>query len=198
MGDAMATPEDIVTFWLDEVGPKGWYDASDELDQRIRNRFEATWHEAREGACGLWLTSPRTALAYLILIDQFPRNMFRSDARAFATDAPARAASKSIIDRGWDMEIDEPERQFVYLPLMHSENLIDQDRAVRLFQSRMPESGESNLRHARAHRRVIRKFGRFPYRNAALDRPTTDGEAAWLEEGGYAAALRAVDAQNAA
>lgn len=192
----MASPEQIVEYWINEIGPKGWYEASDTLDQDIRDRFQATWNEAREGACGLWLTNATGTLGYIILTDQFSRNMFRDQGLAFETDRSARAASKVAIDKGWDKRISEPARQFIYMPLVHSENLCDQDRGVRLMASRMPETGAENLRHAKAHREVIRLFGRFPFRNAALGRDTTAAEAAWLAEGGYRAALAAVDAQR--
>ena len=193
-GQAMVTPEQIVAYWVDEVGPEGWYEADEARDDDIRDRFRSTWDEAREGACGLWLTNAVGTLGYIILTDQFPRNMFRDDPRAFASDCSARAASKVAIDRGRDKRVAEPARQFFYLPLVHSENLCDQDRAVRLMAVRMPETGASNLRHAKAHREVIRKFGRFPYRNDALGRDTSPAEAAWMAEGGYATALSSVDA----
>ncbi len=186
----MENPEDVLSFWLDEVGPAGWYVASDALDATIRDRFMETWREAMAGACGLWLTYPAGTLAYLIVTDQFSRNMFRNDARAFVADRSARAAAKSAINRDWDLRIDEPARQFMYMPLVHSENLIDQDRAIRLFFSRMPETGADNLLHAKAHREVIRRFGRFPFRNDALGRKTSTAEANFLAQGGYAALVR--------
>lgn len=189
----MVTPQEVLSYWVDEVGPKGWYSGGEALDAQVRDRFEETWREAQEGACGLWLTSPVGALGYIVLTDQLPRNMFRNEAAAFATDRSARAAAKIAIDRDWDLRIEEPVRQFFYMPLMHSENLIDQDRCVRLMASRMPEAGADNLRHARAHRHIIRQFGRFPYRNAALGRATTRAETAWMEAGGYKASLQAVD-----
>jgi uncharacterized protein (DUF924 family) len=190
----MANPDDILAFWLDEVGPAGWYDSSPELDATILERFLSEWTRAREGALSLWLTYPSGTLAYIILTDQFPRNMFRGAAAAFATDDISRAAAKMAIDRGWDMRIDEPARQFFYLPLMHSECLSDQERCVRLMKSRMPETGAVNLVHARAHREVIRRFGRFPYRNEALSRQTQGAEAAFLAEGGYGAMVREMQA----
>ncbi len=193
----MITPEQVLSYWVDEVGPKGWYGGDAALDAQVRDRFLEIWQQARAGACGLWLTSPVGTLGYIVLTDQLPRNMFRGHADSFATDKSARAAAKIAIDREWDVRIEEPVRQFFYMPLMHSENLIDQDRCVRLFKSRMPETGADNLRHACAHREVIRLFGRFPYRNEALGRTTTKAEAAWIEDGGYAAALRVVDEKAA-
>lgn len=187
----MVTPDDVLAFWLDECTPADWYKNDPEFDALIRDRFQVAWHEATEGALGLWLTYPTGTLAYIILTDQFPRNMFRDTAEAFATDKLALAASKMAVERDWDMKIDEPARQFFYLPLMHSENLCDQDRAVRLIHTRMPQTGANNRDHACAHRAVIRDFGRFPYRNAALGRKTTPAEQAFLDAGGYRVAIQA-------
>lgn len=194
----MVSPDEVLTFWLDEVGEAGWYNPPDDLDDRIAARFEGAWNAAREGTYGLWLTFPNGTLAYILLMDQFPRNMFRGTADAFATDRHGLAAAKAAINRGWDMRIDEPARQFFYLPLMHSENLCDQDRCVRLMCERMPETGEDNLLHARAHRDVIRQFGRFPYRNDALGRSSTQAEVEYLASGGYGETLRALQARKAA
>jgi uncharacterized protein (DUF924 family) len=191
----MATPDEILAYWLDELEPKSWYVSDEAVDATIRERFLHTWERATEGALSLWLTYPSGTLAYIILTDQFPRNMFRGDARSFSTDPIARAAAKMAIDRGWDMKIDEPARQFFYLPLMHSENLTDQDRCVRLVKSRM-DSG-STLLHARAHREVIRRFGRFPYRNEALGRATVDAEQAFLDGGSYGGVVRELEAEVA-
>jgi uncharacterized protein (DUF924 family) len=190
----MVDADKVLSFWLDEVGPKDWYATDDALDNRIRDLFLTTWTEATEGALGLWLTYPSGALAYIILTDQFPRNMFRGSARAFETDASALAAAKISIDRKWDLRIAEPARQFFYLPLMHSENLCDQERCVRLMHERMPETGASNLLHAKAHREVIRLFGRFPYRNDALSRPFTAPERDYVADGGYGETVRQLQA----
>ncbi len=194
----MVAPDDVLSFWLDDVGEAGWYNASDELDQTIRDRFENAWHRARKGANGLWLTYPSGTLAYIILMDQFPRNMFRNTSEAFVTDRHALAAAKVAIKRKWDMRIDEPARQFFYLPLMHSENLCDQERCVRLVLERMPKYGQPNLLNARAHREVIRQFGRFPYRNAALSRCSTELEQKYMVGGGYGNTLRELQAADAA
>ncbi len=191
----MVSPQDILNFWLDEVGPKGWYEVSDTLDDEIRTGFLSTWEAACEGKFSLWLTHPSGALAYIILTDQFPRNMFRGQGRAFASDRAALAVGKSAIERNWDMAIDEPARQFFYLPLMHSENLCDQDRCVRLMCERMPQGGDSNLLHARAHREVIRRFGRFPYRNTAMSRASTAQEESYMDGGGYGSTVRTLQQQ---
>ncbi len=194
----MDNPEDILSFWLDEVGPSGWYAVDDDLDQKIRDRFMPTWEKAMEGSFAQWLTYPSGALAYIILMDQFSRNMFRGEGKAFASDKMGLAAAKQAIHLKWDMRIDEPARQFFYLPLMHSENLCDQDRCVRLMKDRMPNGGDSNLLHAKAHREVIRMFGRFPYRNEALKRNSTTPEKAYVAEGGYGSTVQALQAKLAA
>ncbi len=190
----MANPKEILDFWLDEVGPQGWYEGGADLDREIVEKFGDAWREATDGAYSLWLTYPSGTLAYIILLDQFPRNMFRGQSKAFSTDKIALAAAKCAIDKRWDMRIDEPARQFFYMPLMHSESLIDQDRCVRLMHTRMPLTGQGNLLHAKVHREVIRRFGRFPYRNEALSRDTTPSEAAFVAEGGYGAVLRELSA----
>ena len=190
----MSNPEDILAYWLDEIGPDGWYRGDAALDAEIRDRFEDDWQRACDGNYAMWLTYPSGTLAYIILTDQFPRNMFRDTAKSFASDNLARAAAKVAISRGWDMKIDGMARQFFYMPLMHSESLCDQDRSVRLIKERMPDGGAANLIHARAHREVIRLFGRFPTRNAALHRANTVPEAAFVDAGGYRKALEAVGA----
>ncbi|MEL6170205.1 MAG: DUF924 family protein [Pseudomonadota bacterium] len=195
----MATPEDVLRFWLDEVGQnkERWFRSDPELDAEIRERFQSTWTAAMDGALSLWLTYPSGSLAYIILTDQFPRNMFRDTPEAFASDALARAAAKSAIAKDWDLRIDEPARQFFFMPLMHSECLPDQDRCIRLLMTRMPETGDRNILHARVHREIIRKFGRFPYRNEALSRDTNATEAAFMADGGYGATLRELEAESA-
>ncbi|MCV2880824.1 DUF924 family protein [Actibacterium sp. XHP0104] len=182
----MTTAQEVRDFWLGEVGPEGWYAGGDELDARIRDRFEDLWLQARKGGLHDWLANPADTLSYLLLTDQFPRNMFRGDAQAFATDAMARTAAKNAIAKEFDMRIPTPERQFFYLPLMHSETMTDQDRCVRLMMLSMPGDDGENLLHARAHREIIRRFGRFPYRNAALSRETSPAEQDFLDKGGYA------------
>ncbi|MEO0914100.1 MAG: DUF924 family protein [Pseudomonadota bacterium] len=184
--------QEIIDFWLDEVGEAQWYRASPELDAEIRARFEPHWRDAMDGkACG-WQCAPESTLALLILLDQMPRNMFRGTAEAFASDAKALKMAKRAIDAGHDLKTPLPQRQFYYLPLEHSENLADQERCVRLVATHL-ESAQ-NLLHAKVHREVIRRFGRFPYRNKALGRGTTPAEAAYLADGGYQLTLREIAA----
>ncbi|MCG7622577.1 MULTISPECIES: DUF924 family protein [unclassified Epibacterium] len=190
----MARPEEILEFWLDDVGEQGWYRQDDALDAQIRERFEDSWTKACEGSYSFWLTYPSGALAYIILMDQFPRNMFRGEGKAFSSDQAALAAAKAAVDRKWDLKIDEPARQFFYLPMMHSESLCDQERCVRLIHERLEKTGAENLLHARAHREVIRLFGRFPYRNEALHRPSTAPELDYVSAGGYGSTVRDMQA----
>ncbi|MEM6825820.1 MAG: DUF924 family protein [Pseudomonadota bacterium] len=190
----MVGPEGVLAYWLDDVGEDGWYKGGEELDAEIRQRFETTWDALSEGALSLWLTYPSGTLAYIILADQFSRNMFRDTGKAFATDAAALAASKMAIAKGWDLRIDEPARQFFYMPLMHSECLSDQERCVRLMLTHMPEGGKKQLIHAKAHREVIRKFGRFPTRNEALSRVSKASEQDYIDAGGYGGVIRELQA----
>lgn len=189
------TPQDVLSFWLDDCSPKDWYSGGDELDQKIKDRFMPAWQQASEGGLGMWLTCASETLAYIILLDQFSRNMFRGSPDAFALDPAARAAAKMAIKREWDMRIDEPARQFFYMPLSHSENQCDQDRAVRLFHTRMPETGANNIDHARAHREIIRRYGRFPFRNEVLGRTSSPAELKFLSDGGYGEVVRQVQAE---
>jgi uncharacterized protein (DUF924 family) len=179
--------EDVLRFWLHDVGPERWYATDEALDAEIRQRFEDLWRRAGDGECDHWLLTPQGALALLIVLDQFPRNMFRGTAAAFATDRRALDFAKRAIRRGHDKATAEPERQFFYVPLMHSEGLSDQERCVRLIKLGMPETGDENLLHAQKHREVIRKFGRFPSRNGPLGRSDTDAEREYRESGGYLA-----------
>ena len=183
--------EEVLSFWIEEREPEAWYKADAALDDEIRARFMLHWEAARAGKLGQWKCSARGMLAYIIVTDQFSRNMFRGDPRSFATDGLALGMAQKAIQRGADRFIDEPERQFFFMPLMHSESLMMRERGVRLFMTRMsPEN--MNLLHARAHREVIRRFGRIPYRNEALGRHTTGREQTFLDDGGYGAAVRMV------
>lgn len=183
--------QSILDFWLVTVGPKGWYMPPKGLDDTIRHRFEPLWRDAVEGGLREWCANAQGALAYLILTDQFPRNMFRDQAGAFATDALALDAAGRAITADLDLQIAPPQQQFFYMPFMHSENLSDQDRGVFLFETRMRDDA-GNALHAQAHREIIRRFGRFPYRNAALGRKMTTAEQQFIDQGGYGAVLNAL------
>ncbi len=195
----MSDPVEILDYWLGDVGPEGWYRGGEDLDGTIRDRFGDVWRAALEGGLEHWVDGPAGTLAYLILCDQFSRNMHRGKAEAFATDPQARAAARKAIAEGWDMEAPEPERQFFYMPFEHSEDSVDQDFAVACMVERMPSEPDLTL-HARAHREIIATFGRFPFRNTALGRETTAQEAEFMAQGAYGALverLRKSHAQGA-
>jgi uncharacterized protein (DUF924 family) len=181
MAGEIAAPEEARKFWR-EAGPKRWYKVDPAFDDTIRARFLATWEAVRAGRLAAWEETPEDALALLLVLDQFPRNMFRGDARSFATDALAHAVAGRAIERKFDQAFAPPERNFFYLPYMHSEALTDQERAVALMQAIGDAEG---VKHAEAHRDLIRRFGRFPFRNQALGRTSTAAEAEYLAAGGY-------------
>lgn len=186
----MSGPVELLDFWLGVVGPDGWYAGTDEVDAACEE-FRDLWQAALDGGLDHWIDGTVGTLAFLILTDQIPRNINRGRAEAFATDAQALAAAKRAVAEGWDMVAPEPDRQFFYMPYEHSEDMADQDMAVRLMQERMPSDPEMLL-HARAHRDIIARFGRFPTRNAALGRETTAAEQAFLDAGGYGAVVNAL------
>ncbi len=177
-------PAEIVGFWR-ETGPEKWFAQDQSLDQVIRSTFLPTYEAAANGELAAWEESVEGALALVLLLDQFPRNMFRGNARAFATDALARAVADRALARGFDQATDLAMRPFFYLPFMHSEALIDQDRSVRLY---VALGDAEQLRYATEHRAVVQRFGRFPRRNRALGRDTTPAEQAFMEADGLGSA----------
>lgn len=185
---AAPAPEEILAFWFTEAGPKRWYKIDPRFDARIRRRFGPWLHGFRhvdhvQGDA--WLSAPRSGLALVIALDQFPRNIWRGSNAAFDLDPLAREAADVLIGRGYDYALSEQERPFVYMPFMHSEDIEDQHRCVELAAERLGPK-DTTLRHAQLHREVIERFGRFPYRNGALGRRTTRDEQAYLDGGGYA------------
>lgn len=194
----MADPIEVLDFWLGEVGPDGWYSGGDSLDALCRSGFEEVWQAALDGGLEHWVDGAVGTLAYLVICDQLARNMHRGDARAFATDAQARSAARKALEDGWDMDAPEPERQFFYLPLMHSEDLADQALCVWSFVHKMPETGAEQVIHALAHQDIIARFGRFPFRNQALGRVSTAAEEQFMADGAYGAVVRAIKASHAA
>ena len=178
---ARQTAEEVLAFWLN-VGHERWFEPDEAFDAAIRGRFAATYEDAAAGRLSAWENSPEGALALIIVLDQFPRNMFRGCAKSFATDPLARAAAERAIARGFDQRIAMPQRSFFYLPFEHSEELADQERAVAL----MGATGDADLlKWADLHADIIRRFGRFPHRNAMLGRTTTPEEQSFLDEGGF-------------
>jgi uncharacterized protein (DUF924 family) len=181
MGEAQVAPADILAFWRD-AGPKRWYTPDEAFDAEVRRRFLGLWQRAAAGELSSWETSDDGALALVIVLDQFPRNLFRDDIRTYASDAHAREVAQHAIDRGVDARIDPALREFLYLPFMHSEHLADQLRCIEL--SRAAGHTES-LKWAEHHADIIRRFGRFPHRNRLMGRSTTPEEQAFLDEGGF-------------
>ena len=186
-------PEFILNFWLDEVGPNCWYSSDDSLDGSIEQKFKETLQYILSGGHSLWLTYPSGALAYIIVLDQFSRNIFRGSKKSFAADSIALAASKQSIKYEFDLKINEPARQFFYIPLMHSENLYDQEKCIRQMLQKLPLSGHNLLKHARAHRELIRSYGRFPNRNGQLGRTNTLFEQEYFDHGGYQAVVSRIN-----
>lgn len=165
---------EVLEFWFD-LEPKQWWQGGTELDHRIRQEFFKLWSEERQLPADAFLTDPLTALAAVILFDQFPRNMFRGHADAYSTDPLALAIAKEAVSRGLDQELAPPERKFLYMPFQHSENLDDQNRSVLLFTK---IADDQQLGYARHHRDVIERFGRFPHRNSILGRASRPDEIA--------------------
>jgi uncharacterized protein (DUF924 family) len=173
--------DEIVRFWFEELTPKDWYRKDQALDAEITRRFGGVHDALRSGVPASWLATAKGWLAAIIVLDQFPRNMFRGDPRAFATDAEALALSKRAIAEGVDMQLVPEQRAFLYLPFQHTEDAADQARSVELFTALgIP----SNLDFALRHKAIIDRFGRFPHRNAVLGRASTEQEAAFLTQPG--------------
>lgn len=182
MADVDISPAGILAFWR-KAGRERWYKHSDAFDADVRRRFLTLWQKAAAGDLAAWEASDEGALALVIVLDQFPRNMFRGTPEAFTSDALARDIARRAIDRGADHRIDPVLREFLYMPFMHSEHLPDQQHCVALFQD---SDNVENLKYAREHADIIRRFGRFPHRNRLLGRETTREEQAFLDSGGFA------------
>src|SRR2546423_8740777 len=182
MTDARAvTPADILAFWR-EAGADRWYNKDGAFDNEVRRRYLGLWQEAAAGKLSSWEASDDGALALTIVLDQFPRNMFRDDVRTYATDAMAREVAARAIARGADARIDPGLLEFLYMPFMHSEHLPDQLRCIELFSK---TSTTEQQKYAEHHADIVRRFGRFPHRNQILGRVTTAEEQAFLDGGGF-------------
>jgi len=179
---AVAKPEIVLAFWR-AAGPDRWFERDAAFDADIRARFLPTYEAAADSRLAAWEAAPEGALALLIVLDQFPRNMFRDSARAFAADPLARAVAGRALARGFDRHYAPAEQSFFYLPFEHSESAEDQARCIALFRA----CGDAeHLKWAELHADIIRRFGRFPHRNAVLGRTTTADERAFLDSGGFA------------
>ena len=190
--NSMLTPQDVLDFWFGAPGSSGhgqprdvWFRKSDAFDQAVRERFLGLYELAAGGGLAAWGETPRALLALIIVCDQFPRNMFRNDPRAFATDAQALAAAERMVELGWDMQLAPIERQFAYLPFEHAEDLARQRRGLELFArvTEDPALADAPV-WARKHLDIIARFGRFPHRNAILGRASTPEEIEFLRQPG--------------
>ena len=170
---------EVLHFWFEDY-PKDWFAKSPGFDAIVRSRFLELHQAAAIGHLAHWADEPPSCLALVIVLDQFPRNMFRGEARAFATDTLARAAARVILQRGWDQQMPQAEQLFAYLPFEHSESLDDQNLACELMQHFDAEQ----LRYAIRHREIIERFGRFPHRNGLLGRESTAAEIEFLRQHG--------------
>lgn len=179
----MDTPKAVVDYWT-RAGESRWFARDDAFDADFRAQFLPQHMAAASRQYEEWLTSPEGVLGLMILLDQFPRNAFRGTAHSYATDPLARHYAMRAMEDGMDLRIDPSLRMFVYLPFEHSEILIDQERSVAMFQSL---GASTLLDYAITHRDVIRRFGRFPHRNAALGRIPTVEELEYLANGGFSA-----------
>jgi uncharacterized protein (DUF924 family) len=175
-------PHDVVSFWQ-AAGAERWFSKDDALDAAIHARFLAIYEAAAAGELAHWESTAEGALALVIVLDQFSRNMFRASARTYAADPLARAVADRALARGFDRAVAADLRTFFYLPFMHSEAVADQERCVMLYRAL---GDAESLRFAEDHADIIRRFGRFPHRNAVLGRETTPDEQAFLTGGGFA------------
>lgn len=181
-----AHPNDVLTFWT-TAGRQKWFVKDDRFDAAIRLKFEPVHFAAARGEYDGWMDSAEGCLALLILLDQFPRNLFRNSAHSYATNSRARSIARHAMSRGFDDKVAPELRPFFYLPFEHSEDPADQDVSVALCQGLADElNDQETVRYAIIHRDVIQRFGRFPHRNKALGRETTAEEQAFLDEGGFA------------
>ena len=174
----------VLRFWFDR-DRKDWFEKNPAFDAEIRERFLGLYEQAAQGKLAHWQDDARGCVALVILLDQFPRNMFRGEARAFSADDLARQAARTLLARGWDLELSPSERMFAYLPFEHSESLADQLRCCELMQAltAFPETQDIHG-WAVKHRDIIQRFGRFPHRNAALERASTPEEIEFLKQPG--------------
>lgn len=175
--------EAILKFWFEEAKPYQWFRRDREFDKAVARQFSKLYQSAIDGDLDHWADAPQTALARIILLDQFSRNIFRDEPRAFAQDALALRAAEDAVARGHDKSFDAKERAFFYMPFMHCEDLASQERCVELIKERLPDS--MNEPHAVEHCEIIRKFGRFPHRNKVLGRKSTPEEEEFLKDGGF-------------
>lgn len=176
----MRSAEDVYTFWFADHDEKDWYGGAPEFDALLDQQFRTTHQAVAQCEASAWRETPRGRLAEIIVLDQFSRQLHRGSREAFASDTMALALAQEAIARGLDMVLPERERGFLYMPFMHSESLHIHDLALPLFEA----LNENMLEFERKHRALIERFGRFPKRNAALGRPSTEAEIAYIAQSG--------------
>ncbi len=176
------TPAGIITFWM-EAGPEKWFKKDAAFDQTIAARFGSTVDQALAGGLNDWSETPSGLLALVLVLDQFPRNIWREDARAFSCDEKALEVAERAVGNGQDMLVPPDQRQWVYMPYMHSESLAVQEQGLVYFKGRLDDA--RTYEFAVLHRDIIERFGRFPHRNILLGRDSTPEEMAYLDEGGF-------------
>jgi len=175
----MLNDTDILDFWFKEISPEQWFQKSDAFDQEISQRFTKIHMQASQGECYTWRKTISGRLAEIIVLDQFSRNLFRNDARSFAYDSMALVLAQEAIQTGEDQNLSPQQRSFLYMPFMHSESLAIHTRAVELFSQ---PGLEMNYDFEIKHKVIIERFGRYPHRNAILNRKSTEEELAFLKE----------------
>lgn len=174
----VSAPGEILDFWFSPEVSKRWFDSTPEFDQGLRQDYEDLWQRARRGELDHWRQSADGCLALVIVLDQFPLNMFRGRARGFATEAQSREVARGALARGFDRELPVERRAFLYMPFMHSEDSADQELSVELFAQ---PGLEKSYRFAKHHRDIVARFGRFPHRNTVLGRESTAEEIEYLK-----------------
>jgi uncharacterized protein (DUF924 family) len=179
----MVMKKDVLNFWFHEIAPKQWWTKEIAFDELIRNRFLELFEEIKNGGKIEWLDSPCGCLARIIVLDQFPRNMFRDKPESFSTDGLALSSAKHARAMRFDEELNATEKAFVYMPFMHSEAAEDQATSINVFSLAGPELAE-NLKSAYRHKAIIDQFGRFPHRNTILNRLSTEAELEFLQQPG--------------
>ena len=177
-----AIPNDVLGFWR-QAGPQKWFARNAAFDEACRLKFEPTHHRAARGEYDGWAETPEGALALVLLLDQFPRNLYRGSGHAYATDGKARAIARAATQRGFHRQVDKDLAQFFVLPFEHSEDIADQDEGLALA---VELDDAEVLKWVVIHRDIIARFGRFPHRNPMLGRTTTAEEQAFLDDGGFA------------
>lgn len=181
----MTSPQAVIDCWL-RHGPEAWFSRNEALDAEIQAEYADLHFQASCCALSEWEKTPEGTLALLLLLDQFPRNLFRGSGHSYATDPLARATARRALDKGFDVKVEPILRPFFYLPFEHSEELEDQKFSISLFEKHRDETGDAEpLKWAIVHLELIERFGRFPHRNAALGRETTPEEQAYLDADGF-------------